>query len=233
MARKFNKNMFVMLFAIMIGAIIVTYFAADIVNKTKIDTLTSRYEGEITSVKGKSENFTSRFLRSSVILDLSREDRSFGNYHFDLAFLWYQSALSEKNSTIMDTYKLRGIDNCTNAMPYYYNSNLNFNEANKFFKETKNHTEVEKYLDMLDLYVKLTKSGSTLTMLRYNASQYLMFLTENLTFNFETNNVTYLTNVSQNLAAFLAAVSAYQEEVENYDEIQDEIDEYEFFDEER
>ena len=120
MERKFTRNMFVMLLAIMVGAVIITYFAADIINQTTIETLTSQYQGDLTNVKDRSENFTSHFLKSSVVLDQAREDRSFGNYHFDLAFLWYQSALSERNSTLMDLYKDRGIDNCTNAMPYYY-----------------------------------------------------------------------------------------------------------------
>lgn len=233
MGREFDKNIFVMLLAIMIGVIIITYFVADIVNRSKIETLTTQYEGEISTVKGKSENFTSHFLKSSVVLDQAREDRAFGNYHFDLAFLWYQSALSERNSSLMDLYKARGVDNCTNAMPYYQNSHLNFEEAKKHFNGTKNFTSIEKYLTILDLYISLTSSGSRLTMLRYNASKYLMYLTENLTFNPDTNNVTYLVNVSGLLMMFGETMEAYQEELENYEEIQDEIDEYEFFEEER
>ena len=81
--------MFIMLLAIMIGAIIITFFIADIVNRSKLETLTTEYEAEITTISSKSENFTSYFLKSSVVLDQAREDLSFGNYHFDLAFLWY------------------------------------------------------------------------------------------------------------------------------------------------
>lgn len=233
MAREFNRNIFVMLLAILVGVIIITYFVADIVNRSKIETLTTHYKGELTTVKGKSENFTSHFLKSSVVLDQAREDRAFGNYHFDLAFLWYQSALSEKNSSLMDLYKERGIDNCTNAMPYYYNSQLNFEEAKKHFNGTKSFTDIGKYLTILDLYISLTASGSRLTMLRYNASKYLMYLTENLTFDAETNKITYLINVTGLLMIFEETMGAYQEELENYEEIQDEIDEYEFFEEER
>ena len=232
MGREFTRNMFVMLLAILVGVVIITYFVADIVNRSKIETLTTHYEGEITTVKGKSENFTSHFLKSSVVLDQAREDRAFGNYHFDLGFLWYRSALAEKNSSLMDLYKLRGIDNCTNAMPYYYNSHLNFEEAQGYFDDTKSCAD-EEYLNMLDLYVNLTGLGSQLTMLRYNASRYLMYLTENLTFDAGTNSVEYLVNVSGLLGLFDAAMAAYGGMAQEYEEIQDEIDEYEFFEEER
>jgi hypothetical protein len=233
MAKEFDRNMFVMLLAIMIGVIIITYFVADIVNRSKIETLTTHYEGEITTVKGKSENFTSHFLRSSVVFDQAREDRTLGNYHFDLAFLWYNSALSEKNSSLMDLYKARGIDNCTNAMPNYYNSYLNFEEAKNYFNDTKSYTDIEKYLTILDLYVSLTDSGSQLTMFRYNASKYLMYLTENLTFDAENNNVTFLGNVTGLLQLFEETMGAYQDELDIYEGYQDEIDEYEFFEESR
>ena len=63
MAREFNRNMFIMLLAIMIGAIIITFFIADIVNRSKLETLTTEYEAEITTISSKSENFTSYFLK--------------------------------------------------------------------------------------------------------------------------------------------------------------------------
>ena len=176
MTKEFDRNMFVMLAALMIGVIIITYFVADIVNRSKIDTLTEEHNVEITTIKGKNENFTSNFLRSSVILDQAREDRALGNYYFDLAFLWYKSALSAKNGSMMELYKTRGIDNSTNAMPEYDNSHLNFREARNYFNYTKSFTTYDKYLIILDLYVKLTESGARLTMLRYNASLYLKYL---------------------------------------------------------
>ncbi len=231
MAREFNKNMFIMLMAIMIGVIIITFFVGDIVNRSKIDTLNAEHNVEITSIKGKSENFTSNFLRSSVILDQAREYRAFGNYHFDLAFLWFKSAISAKNSSNMELYKIRGIDNCTNAFPEYYNSYLNFGEARNYFNYTKLFTNYVKYLDILDIYVKLTNSGAKLTMLRYNASLYLKYLIENLTFDVNNNNVSYLGNVTGLLFLFDENMGGYEEELEIYEEYQEEIDEYEFFDE--
>ncbi|NIP31093.1 MAG: hypothetical protein GTN59_11175 [Candidatus Dadabacteria bacterium] len=233
MARVFDKNMFIMLLSIMIGAIIITYFVADIVSRTKWEVKEEGYKIEIKDIKGKSENFTSLFLKSNVLLDQAREERAFGNYHFDLGFLWYNSALSERNSSIMEVYKFRGIENCTFAMPFYIASNEKFLEAKNYFNKTKKYTYINKYITMLDLYVNLTSSGSNLTNLRYNACKYLVSLTENLTFNFETNKVVYLENVTEILLLFNVNMMAYNNEISNYQEIQDEIDEYEFFDENR
>jgi len=233
MAKEFTRNMFVMLLSIMIGVIIITYFIGDIINRSKIDTLTAEHKEEIITIKGQSENFTSHFLKSSGILDQAREDRAFGNYHFDLGLLWYQSALSETDSTMMDLYKIRGIDNCTNALPNYLNSYYNFLEAKDYFTETKAFLSNTKYLTLLDLYVNLTDAGSRLTMLRYDASRYLMYLIENLTFNPDSNNVTFLMNVTDLLMLFDANMFAYGEVLEEFEGIQEEIDEYEFFDEVR
>ena len=231
MDRVFNRNMFVMLLSIMVGAIIITYFAADIISRSGWEQRETGYKKEIKNIKGQSENFTSLFLKSSVILDQAREDRALGNYHFELGSLWYYSALSVKNNTTMDSYKIRGIDNCTFAMPNYINSNLNFKEAKQYFIRAKNYTNYEKYQNVLDLYVDLTESGSVLTMLRYNASMYLECLIENLTFNYDTYNVSYLENVSELLDLFNMTMMGYGMAAGEYEEILDEIDEYEFFDE--
>jgi len=233
MARLFDRNMFIMLLSIMIGAIIITYFVADVVSRTSWEVKEEGYKIEIKDIKDKSENFTSLFLKSNILLDQAREDRAFGNYHFDLGFLWYNSALNERNSTLMDIYKFRGIENCTFAMPYYLSSNEDFLEAKYYFNETKDYTSIDKYITMLNLYVNLTASGSNLTNLRYAACQYLIYLLENLTFNFETNNVVYLENVTVILDLFDQIIISYNFEMGQYEEIQDEIDEYEFFEENR
>lgn len=213
----------------MMGAIIITYFVADIVYRSNIETLTTQHTAEIETMEKMNINFTSHFLKSSVLLDSAREDRAIGNYHFDLAFLWYNSALSEKNSSTMELYKNRTIDNCTNAMPNYLNSHQNFKIAKSFFNDTKSYTSYPKYLEILDLYVELTGSGSRLAMLRYNASKYLKQLAENLTII--NGTVTYLENVSESMDLFNETMDDYEEESETYDEYQDAIDEYEFFDE--
>jgi hypothetical protein len=213
----------------MIGAIIITYFVADIVYQSNIRTLKEAHTIEIETIEERNINFTDHFVKSSVVLDSAREDRASGNYHFDLAFLWYNSALSEKNSSIMELYKNRAIDNCTNAMPNYLNSNNNFEEAKDFFNDTKAYTSYDKYIEILDLYVNLTGSGAKLAMLRYNASVYLKYLAENLTLI--NGTVTYLENVSELMDLFNETLDAYDEELEVYEEYKDAIDEYEFFEE--
>ena len=229
MARVFTKNMFVILLSIMIGAVIITYFVGDIMYQSNIRSLTTEHTAEIETITGKNINFTNNFLKSSVLLDAAREDRAFGNYHFDLAFLWYTSALVEKNVTIMEVHKTRTIDNCTEAMPNYINSHNNFLEAKKSFTDTKTYTTYNKYLEVLDLYVGLTGSGAKLTLLRYNASQYLKILSENLTFI--GGNVTYLGDMSEFLLLFNQTMGMYAGELAIFEEFQEEIDEYEFFDE--
>jgi len=222
MAREFTKNMFVMLFSIMIGAIIITYFVGDIIYRSNVETLAMQHTTEIESLEEMNINFTSHFLSSSVLLDESREDRAFGNYHFDLAFLWFKSALVEENSSTMDVYKNRTIDNCTYAMEKYLISHQNFKEAKIFFNDTKAYTSYEKYLEILDLYVNLTASGARLTMLRYNASKYLKYMAENLSLDM---------NISALFELFNETMDLYEEELDIYEDYQDEIDEYEFFEE--
>ena len=225
MAKELDRNMFIMLLSIMIGAIIITYFAADIIRRSEIEKLTT----EIETIEERNINFTDDFMKSSVLLDSAKDDRAFGNYHFDLAFLWYNSALSEKNSSTMELYKNRTIDNCTNAMPNYLNSHQNFGEAKDSFNATKSYTSYPKYLEILDIYVGLTGSGARLAMLRYNASKYLKYLAENLTI--VNGTVIYLENVSELMDLFNETMELYGEELEIFDEYQDAIDEYEFFEE--
>ena len=233
MATEFTKSMFIMLLTIMIGAVIITFFVADIVNRSKIETLTTEYKAEISTISSKSENFTSYFLKSSVVLDQARSDLSLGNYHFDLAYLWYNNALSEKNTIILELYKTRGTDNCTVALPYYIYSHDNYIDAKSYFNDTKSFTNYKLYLEILDLYLSLTDSGSNLSRLKYNATTYLLYLSENLTFDKLNNTVAYLVNVTNLLMGFDATMQEYLQELENYNEIQNAIDEYEFFEEAR
>ncbi|MEA3458936.1 MAG: hypothetical protein U9R21_09720 [Candidatus Thermoplasmatota archaeon] len=223
MVKVFDKNMFVMLFAVMIGIVVITYFMADIMHQSTIESLTAEHVSEIGTIEGKNINFTSNFLESSVLLDSAREDRAFGNYHFDLASLFYSSALSEKNISIMELHKNRTIDNCTKAMPMYFNSHLNFKSASNFFNNTKKYTKYDNYLELLDLYINLTESGAKLTMLRYNASKYLKYLTENITV---INGSAALGNVSDLMDLFNETMIMYSSELDTYDEYEDDIDEY-------
>ena len=223
MARLFDKNMFIILMAVMIGFIIITYFVADIVNQSKIDTLTTAHVSEVEAIEEMNINFTNNFLESSVLLDSAREYRAFGNYHFELASIFFNSALSEKNISMMELYKNRTIDNCTEAMPKYNISNLNFKAASSFFDNTKKYTEYDGYLRLLDIYVNLTESGAKLTMLRYNASKYLKYLAENITV---INGIVALDNVSDLMDLFNETIEMYGGESDIYDIIEEELDEY-------
>ena len=124
-------------------------------------------------------------------------------------------------------YKTWAIDNCIKAMPYYLNSHTNFEKAKKYFNNTKNYTSYNKYLQILDLYVNLTDSGSKLTMLRYEASNYLIYLVENLEIKIENNTiyVEYKENVSDILDLFNEIMEElYPDELENFDDSLKEID---------
>jgi len=223
MARLFDRNMFIILMAIMIGFITITYFVADIVNQSKIDTLTTAHVSEVEAIAEMNINFTNNFLESSVLLDSAREYRAFGNYHFELASIFFNSALSEKNISIMELYKNRTIDNCTEAMPKYNISNLNFKTASSFYDNTKKYTEYEGYLKLLDIYVNLTESGARLTILRYNASKYLKYLAENITV---INGMVALDNVSDLMDLFNETLYMYGSESDIYDIYEEELDEY-------
>ena len=223
MARLFDRNMFIILMAIMIGFITITYFVADIVNQSKINTLTTAHVSEVEAIEKMNINFTSNFLESSVLLDSAREYRAFGNYHFELASIFFNSALSEKNISKMELYKNMTIDNCTEAMPKYNISNLNFKKASSFYDNTKKYTEYEGYLKLLDIYVNLTESGSRLTILRYNASKYLKYLAENITL---INGMVALDNVSDLMDLFNETLYMYANESDIYDILEEELDEY-------
>lgn len=222
--RVFDRNMFIMAIAIMLGIVVITYFVADIVHKSQIQELNTEHTNEIEIIEENNINFTSSFLESSVLLDSAREDRAFGNYHFDIGQLFYTSALSETNSTVIMSYKNISIDNCTLAMPKYLNSHQNFDQASVFFNNTKKFTLYDNYVELLNLYVNLSNSGAKLTMLRYNASQYLIMLAENITIS--SNGSVVLENVTELEALFNETMAMYGMELGTYEEIQDEIDEY-------
>ena len=61
MARLFDRNIFIMLLAIMIGFITITYFVADVVNQSKIDNLTTAHITEMESIEKMNINFTNKY----------------------------------------------------------------------------------------------------------------------------------------------------------------------------
>jgi len=220
-----------MLLSVMIGIVIITYFIGDIVNRSKIEEIKKDYGVEITDINVKNEQFTSHFIESTVSLDQARDRLALGDYNYKLAFLWYYSALNENNITDFNLFKIRGVDNCSKAIPVYQKSAINFNLAESFFRDTKNYTSYYKYLEILDLYINLTKSGYNLTLLKEEACNYLQILIENLIIDEQTGNVTYLGNVSDTLRLLDEALLLIDDLEEGYERCQDYIDDYLFFDE--
>ena len=220
-----------MLVAIMIGAIIITYFVADIENKSKIDTLTSEHIVEIRDVHSRNENFTDSFLQGSIVMDSAREVREVANLNFDFALFWFNNALANVsvwynsewvNST--DDLTNKCIENCTEAMIKYLSSYDKFGDSRPFFFNAKNFTERERYVEVLGYYVDFSVAGQKITMLRYNASNFLKQAAENLTIG----NTTSVDMIMEN---FTMMEEMYMAGLGNYEDLKTVIDEYTFFDE--
>jgi hypothetical protein len=182
MARIFDRNMFIMLLSIMIGVIIITYFIADIVARTSTEEkLSLIYEGEKKEIEEKNLNFTSAFLDSLLALDLANDFKSKADVKYQISKSFYKSALDVDSFSDLENFKEIIIDNCTDAMQEYYYSSLNFNNSIVIFTVTKNYTTYDIYHSLLDLYINLSKSGYKLSLIKYNASKYLIDIAENLT----------------------------------------------------
>ena len=230
MARVFDRNMLIMLVAIMVGAVVITYFVADIVGKSKIDTLTIEHIVEIQGVQSKNENFTDNFLQGSIMMDSAREVREVANLNFDFALFWFNNALVNvsvwfNNEWVNMTENLieRCVENCSDAMIKYLASHNKFGESKPYFIESKNFTERERYIEVLGYYVNFSQLGQTISILRYNASKFLKLAAENLTIG-ETVNVTFfMQNYSIMEELYLIGLGEYEE-------LKEQIDEYTFFD---
>jgi len=219
MAREFTKNMFVMLVSIMVGAIIITFFVADIVNHSKIETLNIEHVAEIRDINSINENFTNYYLQGSITMDSAREIREVANYHFDFALFWYNNALV--NTT--GTFTQKCIENCTDAMVTYMTSHQKFTDSKPYFEEAKTFTDKARYIEVLGYYISFAQSGENITLLRYNASNYLKRAAENLSLG-NMENVTILMG-SFNLTELL-----YTGQLQAYESQKDQIDSYLFFD---
>jgi len=209
-----------MLIAIMLGVIVITYFIADIQRQTQIETLAVQHKTEIQDITYQTENFTDYFLQGTVKLDSAREIREIGNYHFDFALFWFTNAL--KNTT--ESLVQQCIDNCTSAMGFYLDSYQKFAESKPYFETATGYTERDKYIEILGYYGAFAQSGKNITLLRYNASQYLKYAVENLSLG-QTENVSML------MELFNETEELYTSELGGYDELKDQIDGYLFFNE--
>jgi hypothetical protein len=212
--------MFIMLLSIMMGIIIITFFLADISRQTQISELTVEHQAEIQTITDTNENFTDNFLQGSVKMDSAREVREVGNYHFDFALFWYNTALRNTTNASIN----RCIGNCTQAMSKYLISYHGFNDSYPYYENAMTFTDKQKYLEVLSYYVRFAVSGQNITLLRYNASDYLRRAAENLSLG-------NLENVTMLMELFNLTEILYDEELEDYEDIQDQIDGYLFFNE--
>ncbi|MFO7677284.1 MAG: hypothetical protein R6V50_02720 [Thermoplasmatota archaeon] len=217
MAKLFDRNMMVMLIAIMIGIVIITYFIADINRRSQIDTLTIEHKTEITDITSRNQNFTDNFLQGSLIMDRAREQREISNYYFDFALFWYNTGLQQENNTNL----LYCAENCTVAMDKYLISYDSFNESKPLFQRALSFTDDHRYMEILDYYQKFADSGMTITLLRYNASKYLKSMAENITLG---HNVTDLFEL------FNETMMLYGMEIGGYLDFKNQIDLFLFFD---
>lgn len=217
-ARLFDRNMFIMLVAIMTGIVIITFFIADIVNQSKIEVLTEEHVVEIDDINSRNENFTDYFLQGSVTIDSGREVREVGNYYFDFALFWYSTALANMTNASIN----KCIENCWSAMGEYSTSYGKFGSSKPFFEEAKTYTD--RYDEILNHYVRFAQAGQNITMLRYSASNYLRQIAENLTLG-------NMENVSMLMGLFNETTGLYDGELGNYGDLKDQIDDYWFFSE--
>jgi len=216
MGREFTKNMFIMLLAIMIGVILITFFASDIMKRMELQQQQEQYQAEIEIIETEkiiieemSKNFTDHFFKSLGYLDLSREYRADGNTNFDFAAsIWYP----QKEYDLV-------IENCSQAMEKLFTAYENFLESKTFFADIEEFTTDEKYLSIINLYVDLCDAGANVSMLRYNASYYLKDIATKLRDFGES------ANVSELLVLYNTTIALYQGALGQYEAIIDEIEE--------
>jgi len=227
MQREFDRNMFIMLLSIMIGAIIITYFVADIVKRSQIEEIEEEHTQQIIDIEKKNVNFTGRFLDSLVSLNLAKDFRMDGEINYNIGYSFYKTILSETNEVRFNKYKNSTLENFTGAMSNFWYSYLNFNSSIGNFAESKEYTTYDVYLGLGDLYINLSKAGARLALLRYNASIYLKNLSDLLIF--DNGTVGYKENISELMNNFNETLADYLTEEDTYSGLIDEIDLYELY----
>ena len=212
--------MLIMLVSIMVGVVIVTYFIADIINRSTIETMTIQHNVEIVDINSRNENFTNYCLQGSIKMDSAREVREIANYYFDFALYWFNNALATSNKNLT----IQSIDNCTKAMGQYLTAYESFGKSRPYFETAKNYTNKSRYLEVIGYYIEFSQAGQNITMLRYNASDYLRRAAENLSFG-------HMENVTLLMANFNMTEQMVQGATQIYNEFRYQIDGYLFFSE--
>ena len=221
-----KKKYILILITLIITFSLLTYFVSNNIHNSEIEKLNKLHSNEIESIEEKNNKFNNVFLESLTLEDLSTRDRLLGNYYFDLALFLYNETLEEIDEIKMNELKNKTDVNCDDAIISFYISSQNYNSSTLFFNNSKKYTDNINYIKLIDLYIDLTKSGEKLSMFRYNASILLKQLTENITYidgSADQGNVTIILNL------FYQNISNYNEELEIYDTIQDDIEEFDIF----
>lgn len=202
----------------MVGVIIITFFIGDIMSRSKIDSLTQQYTVEIEDLTSRNENFTNYFLQGIVKMDSAREVRELANYYFDFALFWFNNALVNHSGN----HTQKCIENCTYAMEKYLLSHESFGKSRPYFINARNFTNNSRYLEVIGYYIGFSQAGNNITLLRYNASDYLRRAAENLSSG-NMENVTLLREM------FNVTEQAYLEAENDYQNFRYQIDGYIFF----
>ena len=222
----YNKKNITIIITLIIISVLITYFISYTFHNSEIEYLNKLHLDEIQSIEEKNNNFNNVFLESLILEDSATRDRLLGNYHFDLALIYYNETLNQNDEIKMNEYKNITNSNCEIAIKVYLISSQNYKISNTFFNKSKNYTENINYLNLIDIYINLSKSGEKLSMYRYNASIILKKLSENITYidgSADQGNVTILlTLLNQN-------ISKYNEEIQIYDTLQDYIEKFDIF----
>ena len=225
-----NKNMIILFIVVLVISIGATYVTVGFIKNAEVKSLTDNManiqdtlnikDDEINNLKTNGENFTYHILQSMSLLDVSREIRANGNLYFDYAArIWFPQEMYEKV-----------ILNCTVAGNYYSDASDKFILAQDYFMNTKQYTSIGSYLTVLDLYVNLTKSAYSLSILQYNATKDISEIAEKLL------NESYAGNISELLDEFNSTLAMFdnmnQQGSGQQQDIVDEIEEEygDFFD---
>jgi len=223
MSLSYNKKNIIFIITLIIIFSLITYFASYTTHNSEIIKLNKLHLADLESLEEKNNNFNNIFLESLTLEDISTRDRLLGNYYFDLALFLYNETLEEIDEIKMNELKNKTNINCDEAIISFYLSSQNYKSSTLFFSNSKKYTDNINYIKLIDLYIDSTRSGEKLSMFRYNASILLKQLIENITYidgSADQGNVTIILNL------FYQNISNYNEELEIYEAIQDEIEEF-------
>ena len=226
MTSSYNKKNIVTIITLIIIFSLITYFVSFTIYNSEINLIYELHNNEIKSIEEKNNNFNNVFLESLILEDSSNRDRLLGDYYFDLARIFYNETLNQNDEIKMNEYKNITNSNCEKAINVYLISSENYKLSKIFFNKSKNYTENINYLNLIDIYINLTNSGEKLSLYGYNLSILLKQLTENITYidgSIDQGNVTIILNL------YYQNLTYYNQEILNYEELLDDIEEFDLF----